>query len=275
MKTLHILNGDSTATIFSKTDLKGDVLVWREILCEGPLHKDVGSDIFWKKRYSYFEEIGISKLEYFDTTIKELIKIEDVSAYDEVVLWFEYDLFCQVNLLALSTYLLKHYKKRISYYLVCVGKVKNKEELQTLAKYRPDEYQTLYASKTKISRNDLLFAEASWEKYVSNNFKELQEFDFDANKKFIYLQAAIKQHVQLSLKENGLNQIERKILKSIDLKAQTKTALIKEILIWQSKHTVYGFGDTQYDRILEKLEAYYSIKNKLLFLNKKGKELVL
>ena len=41
---LHILNGDSTAQIMEKSSLEGDVIVWREMLCDGPLQKDVGSD---------------------------------------------------------------------------------------------------------------------------------------------------------------------------------------------------------------------------------------
>ena len=36
-KTLHILNGDSTAESFAKSSLEGDVLIWREMLCEGSL----------------------------------------------------------------------------------------------------------------------------------------------------------------------------------------------------------------------------------------------
>jgi len=92
-KILHILNGDNTAQIFSKSTIHGDIIIWREMLCDGALHKDVGSDEFWKKRYNFFEEeIGITRLEYYDKTIKELIKIENVSNYDEIVLWFEYDL---------------------------------------------------------------------------------------------------------------------------------------------------------------------------------------
>ncbi len=41
-KTIHVLNGDSTAQILTKTSIKGDVVIWRELLCEGPLCTDVG-----------------------------------------------------------------------------------------------------------------------------------------------------------------------------------------------------------------------------------------
>ncbi len=108
--TLHIVNGDSTAKLLSKSSINGDIVVWREMLCEGPVINDVGTDNFWKIRYDFYEnELGIKKLDYFDNSIKEIIKLEDLEGYKEVVLWFEYDLFCQVNLMALCFYLINLY----------------------------------------------------------------------------------------------------------------------------------------------------------------------
>jgi hypothetical protein len=275
-KTLHILNGDSTATIFSKSTIQGDVIIWREMLCEGSLHKDVGGDEFWKKRYAFFEEeMGITRLEYYDKTIKELIKIDEVSSYNEVVLWFEYDLFCQVNLMALCVYLLKHYRKDINYYLVCTGHEKGKQYLQTLSDYSPNEYQILYKNKIKLTRNSLLFSEQCWHVYVENNLEELKRFDFNKQDKFKYFQKAINQHLQRFSSQNGLNQIENKILEIINSGVSDKNSIVKELLFWQQKETVYGFGDLQYFLYLKKLGDYYTVKNELMTLNDKGIKLIL
>ncbi len=273
--TLHILNGDSTAQFFSKATIQGDVIVWREMLCEGALHKDVGSDEFWKKRYVFFEEeIGVTRLEYYDKTIKELIKIEEISNYNEVVLWFEYDLFCQVNLMALCVYLLKHFRKDINYYLVCTGHEKGKQFLQTLSDYSSDEYQTLYNDKIKLTRNNLLFAEQCWHVIVENNLEELKVFDFNKQYKFKYLQKAIDQHLQRFPSQNGLNQIENKILEIINSGVSDRNSIVKEMLLWQQKETVYGFGDLQYFLYLKKVDNYYTVKDELITLNSKGNVLV-
>ncbi len=275
-KTLHILNGDSTAQIFSRSTIQGDVIIWREMLCEGSLHKDVGSDVFWKKRYAFFEvEIGVSKIEYFDKTIKELIKIEDASNYNKIVLWFEYDLFCQVNLMALCVFLLKYYRKDINYYLVCTGHEKGKSYLQTLSDYSSDEYQTLYKDKIKLTRNNLLFAKQSWELYVENNKETLKEFDFDQCSKFNYLQQAINQHLQRFSSQNGLNQIENKILRIINTGVSDRNSIVNELLLWQQKETVYGFADSQYFLYLKKLDDYYTIKNEMIILNNKEKKMLI
>jgi hypothetical protein len=272
---LHILNGDSTHGIFKQTSISGDVVVWREMLCEGKVVKDVGSDPFWKERYSYFEkEIGVGKLEYFDKTVKELIQLQDIASYDEIVLWFEYDLFCQINLLALCTYLLKSYRKDIRYFLVCTGKEKGKGQLQTLTDYLPEEYENLYRNKIRISRNLLLFAQNAWEVYAENDINALKDFDFNQSKKFVYLQAAIDQHLLRFKDEKGLNQIDHKILSLVSSGIHSEKELIKELLCWQKEDTVYGFGDVQYENYIKKLSDFVLVENGRIKLNKKGKGIV-
>ena len=34
---LHVLNGDETASVFARAGIAGHTLVWRDILCEGPV----------------------------------------------------------------------------------------------------------------------------------------------------------------------------------------------------------------------------------------------
>jgi len=274
-KTLHILNGDSTKDILKQTSIEGDIVVWREMLCEGPICMEVGSDEFWLKRYDYFKnELGVSKLEYYDKTIKEIVKLEDVSDFDEVVFWFEYDLFCQVNLMALCSYLMENYSKSVLYYLVCTGREKGKDQLQTLADFSPDFFPKLLENRIKLSRSKLLFAKQCWDLYVENNQETLKTFKFNKYSKFAYFQLAINQHLERFPKTNGLNQIQQKVLEVIDEGKFNKRQIVREMLVWQRRETVYGFGDLQYFNYLNKLKEYYSIKNEIYQLNDNGKKII-
>jgi hypothetical protein len=268
---LHIVNGDSTAAILKQTNIIGDIVVWREMLCEGPICKLIGSDDFWKLRYSYFEtEIGISKLEYYDKTIKEIVKLEDISKYNEVVLWFEFDLFCQINLMGLCTYLLNSYRKDITYNLICSGNEKGDEKLRSLADFSIEGFQEFYCNKVKITRHDLLFAQQCWHVFVENNFEKLLKFNFNKSSKFKYFQLAINQHLKRLPLKSGLNEIQHKILELIHREVLTKNELIHKLLIWQHKETVYGFSDLQYLINLKKLEKYYTVVNLTYYLNEEG-----
>jgi len=269
MNLKHILS------TMRESNIAGDCIVFRELLCEGPISKHIGSDNFWNLRSTYFEsELNVNRPNYLNKVIKELTKIEDLSNYDEAVLWFEYDLFCQVNLIALCSYLLKHYSNDINYSLICVGKNQQSENLLTLADYSPKEYQKLYKERVKLTYDDLLFTKECWEKYVTNDLQELKEFNFNKNNKFTYLQLAMDQHLKRFSDSITLNQIDGKLLEVIHNNVFTERDIIKELLIWQKKETVYGFGDLQYVKYLEKLHPFYKIKNERYSLNEKGKKIL-
>lgn len=266
-KVLHILNGDSTKSLLEKSELEGDVVVCRELFCEGKIIADIGSDQFWKHRYNFFQTAyNVNKLEYFDKTIKEFVQLEDVSKYDEVVLWFEYDLFCQVNLMVMGSYLLKNYRSAVNYYLVCVGKEHPKDIWKTLSDYSPEEYVTLYNNKIKLSRHDLLFIREAWDVYVKNDKEQLKIFNFKKSKKIKYFDIAMRQHMQRFADAKGLDEIDYKILGIIREKPLTKNKIIRALLLWQKESTVYGFGDLQYVRKLKNLGDYYHVRNNEYFL---------
>lgn len=268
---LHVVNGDITAQILKQTTIQGKVVVWRELLCEGPIEIEVGSDDFWMNRYNYFKtNFGVERLEYFDKTIKEIIQLEDLEEIDEVVLWFEYDLFCQVNLLAACSYILQHFRKDVTYYLVCTGYEKGKDKLQSLSDYSPKQFPNLLENRIKITKANLEFANQCWKVYVENNKEKLQKYNFK-HSKFRYLQKAMEQHLKTIPLENGLNQIEQKILQLISNSSYSKHEIVKELLLWQKAETVYGFGDLQYFKYLESLGEYFVVENEIYQLNELGK----
>jgi hypothetical protein len=272
---IHIVNGDAIVPIIEKSGIGGKIVVWREMLCEGPLDEEVASDEFWKKRYQFFEEnFGVSKLEYFDKTIKELLKVEDPPVDAELVLWFEFDLFCQINLMALCAYLLQDYRKDILYSLVCTGKVKGKDKMQSLTDFSAEDFPKLYDKKLKITRDNFLFSEKCWKVFVKNNAEELSKFNFNKKSKFQYFQLAINQHLKRFPAENGLNQIQQKILEIINTNTFTNSEIVQKMLIWQQSETVYGFGDLQYFWYLDKLNCYLDIKEEKYYLNSLGKEII-
>ena len=89
---LHVLNSDATLRVFQRACLPGDVLVWRDILVEGPAAPPA-------VRAPYLaERLGIDAQENVAGRQEEAAALEGSADHDEVVLWFERDLFCAVNL---------------------------------------------------------------------------------------------------------------------------------------------------------------------------------
>ena len=90
----NILNGDSLAYAFPDTGIDGELVIFREALVDGDLSGDNLRD-FWITRAKH---IGLTEEEYNDKVVKEFNKIMKANRDSEFNLWFEYDLFCQVNM---------------------------------------------------------------------------------------------------------------------------------------------------------------------------------
>ncbi|HEV2591158.1 MAG TPA: DUF1835 domain-containing protein [Gaiellaceae bacterium] len=85
---LHVTNGDSAARTLRETGLEGDVLAWRDALHEGPVPNVPRRELLAAR--AAFLGVPASQLEERDTRLVEA---------ERVVLWFEHDLYDQLQLL--------------------------------------------------------------------------------------------------------------------------------------------------------------------------------
>ena len=96
--TLHVLPGDALAEQFSAAGIPGEVIVFREALVTGPLD-GAYPDEFWDVRSNFVAlEYGEDPIDYSEKVAYEIDRLTDVASGEDVALWFEYDLFCQVNM---------------------------------------------------------------------------------------------------------------------------------------------------------------------------------
>lgn len=94
----HITNGDHLAEDLKKTSIEGEIIVCREALVSGDLKEDFLED-FWELRAKTIsEDYNVSRESYYEKSVSEFEKILNIPEGSEVNLWFEDDLFCQVNL---------------------------------------------------------------------------------------------------------------------------------------------------------------------------------
>ncbi|WP_221411228.1 DUF1835 domain-containing protein [Epilithonimonas xixisoli] len=94
----HITNGDYLTNDLKKIPIVGEIIVCREALVSGDL-KSESLEEFWKVRAkSISEDYNVSEESYYEKSVSEFEKILKIPEGSEVHLWFEDDLFCQVNL---------------------------------------------------------------------------------------------------------------------------------------------------------------------------------
>lgn len=269
---LHITNGDSFTQRLNTLNIKGDVITWREMLCEGKTLTTVGSESFWKTRYEFLHKnYKVSKSWFIEKTLKEYRSLCNHKQQDQIVLWFEYDLFCQVNMLAVISWLLAN-RKYAQISLVCSGKEDETDKMFSLNDLSDEQVLNLYKDKKELTQDDIEYADYVWQLYCSNNPMRLENLtDFD-DYQFAYLGDAIKSHLKrFPSITNGLNNVENNIL---HLAADKKPASRKDLLttVLQNQDNL-GFGDSQYERAITQLKPLFTAFNPVR-LTKKGKEIL-
>jgi hypothetical protein len=269
---LHITNGDSFTNRLNALNLKGEVITWREMLCEGKTLTNVGSESFWKARFEFLNKnYKVSKSSFIEKTLKEYRSLCNHKQQDQIVLWFEYDLFCQVNMLGVLSWL-KSNRKYAEISLVCSGKEDESDKLYALNELNDEQLLKLYKNKTVLKQDDIEYADYVWQLYCSDNPIRLENLTDYKNYQFDYLSDAVTAHLHRfpSIK-NGLNDMENNILQlSHDKKLKSKKELLGSILKNQG---TLGFGDSQYDRAISRLKPLFN-SFKPVKLTKKGKEIL-
>src|SRR5688572_5309452 len=97
---LHITNGDHAAAVLRAAGMEGEILPWRDVLHEGPVRAALSLEDLSAERAAFIAEAGWAPF----TEVKEQFAARDAQfrragEHDEVVLWFEHDLYDQLQLI--------------------------------------------------------------------------------------------------------------------------------------------------------------------------------
>ena len=161
---LHVLNGDETLKIFERAGIPGDVVVWRDILVEGPVSA-VGDAVPALAARAAFlaERLDIDRERYTRSAREQAEALEAARGHDEVVLWFEQDLFCAVNLWRLLDWFAAHPPPRLS--LV----YPSTDDARPLGEERPGRLAALFAERRQIGADTLTLGRRAWAAYASDD----------------------------------------------------------------------------------------------------------
>lgn len=257
MKTniLHITNGDQTTHQLKKSHYTGTMITWREMLCEGKTTPDVGSEGFWKSRFDFLSSTyQITKQFFIDHTIKEFRSLCQEKKQDEIVLWFEYDLYSQVNMLAVISWLKKH-RNNVAISLVCAEKGENPAQYVALSALNKTELALLFENRVSLNLDDIEYADYIWQLYCSESPLKLQ--NVQPSDTFKYLEKAIQTHLlRYPTIKNGLNHIENTILKTVVKEDIITAPVLMNNLI--KNQAIYGFGALQFKHKIHQLKGLFT-----------------
>ena len=268
---LHITNGNALTDYLRELDYTDDILTWQEMLCEGPIIPAINSEEFFELRSKFlkkFYDIEVNT----DELKSELSKLDDVDKYSEINLWFEYDLFCHINLIGVINLLHQREIKK-PLYLICSGRVEGEKNLKGLGELSPEQITKHYNEKILLTQQDIDLCIALWRTYCGTDHNILKPY-IVTNSSFKYMTNCLKAHLKrFPHQKSGLSVLEDNILRLIrDNDIKSRHHLLGYSLNYQG---YYGFGDIQHKRMIDKLSIFFEESEAGIKLNRKGHEALL
>jgi len=212
MEILHVTNGDCARVLMERSGIPGTFLAWPDVLHEGPTSLASGDEwIEVRARYLASDGFGTAGAEALNDVLEKYgasdRTLESYASYDEVVFWFEHDLFDQLLLIRHLWWLRGKAGPRFS--LVCGD--------EYLGLLRPEEFPPLFEARRTITAEHIRIGARAWEAFCSEDPAGLLPFaaaeDTGQSGLLPYLAAAIRRHLEeFPSTTNGLARSERQIL---------------------------------------------------------------
>ncbi len=160
---LHITNGDSAGDSLRRAGPSGAVLAWRDVLHAGPVPAGLALDALSEVRAKAIADVGWS--EY--ATVLADFRARDATLaaftdHDEVVLWFEHDLYDQLQLLQILDWLATHAPGATRLSLLCIGDYPVAPRFVGLGQLTPAQLAGLFPQRHAITGDELALARAGW-----------------------------------------------------------------------------------------------------------------
>ena len=198
---LHLANGGDAAEKLLRAKLPGEVATWADCLDQGPLEGRPGTAQFRARRAEFLAGLGLgdqrAQLDAWDAPL--------LLRPDEVVLWLEADLNCQLALL-------HHLALRPASLVLTPAPV---------AKYAAEELAALLPMRSQPSAALVGLAQAGWSAVTASDPREVEKLLENDTSAMPFLAKALRRLLEeLPAPKSGLSRTDRQVLEtSGDFKA--------------------------------------------------------
>jgi hypothetical protein len=246
---LHVTNGESAGNTLRQTGLGGAVLPWQDVLHEGPVPAGPRRELR-AVRAGFLSECGwgsrraiLSSLERRDRTLADALR-----GGVHVVLWFEHDLYDQLQLLDVLA--LAH-DAGGSPELIVVDSFPGRPSFHGLGELTADELETLWPARRAAAPELLAAASRAWDAIRAPEPTALAELAVQGTPELPLLAPALLRLLEeLPAPGDGLSATERRALEAIAAGARTPQSAF---LAAQQLEPAPFQGDTWFFRTLAEL----------------------
>lgn len=243
---LNITNGDSAVTTLSEAGIPGKIIAWRDVLHEGKVDSSLSLDALSKERARFIAERGWGDFSHVSGDFAERDRvIQHLDYFDEITLWFEDDLYDQLQLIQLLDFFSRGPARRKKLSLIVVDGY-----IPPLSKSKLNELDT---ARMPATPEQIDLACRAWKVFGSRDPEAIVDFLEEDTSSLPYLAPALRRHLEeFPSVDSGLSRSEREALTAV---AEGFTTPVGAFLEVAKKQESIFLGDIIFFSYLERLSG--------------------
>ena len=221
-RIVHVCNGESTANSLALADLPGEIRVWADALDLGPV-LPVSDEEHYKLRGEFWASRGMGSASDAAKKLADYDRdFDEAAAAEELILWFEHDLFDQLALVRLLARLARRGMPQ-QLTIVSIDRHPERPIFLGLGELQPEQLAELWPRRTPLSRDAIDEAITAWIAVTAADPRALP-FLVKRIKAMPFLAGALERQLEeLPDPTSGLSRTERQVLAAI---ARGEAALV-------------------------------------------------
>ena len=204
---LHVTNGASVS--LDRTGLGGEILTWQDVLHEGPVPAGLGQEELSRLRGIFLDSAWPGPSSAAEVLAQRDRALARFTEHEEVALWFEHDLYDQLQLIQILDWFHGRASGTTRLSLISID--------DYLGRLTGEQLATLWTGRHTITPAELDLAAEAWHAFRSPDPIDLENLLGSDTLALPFLAGALLRHLQqFPSVENGLARTERQILELVD-----------------------------------------------------------
>ena len=220
---LHVANGTSTTRTITAAGIPGICSIWADPLHDGPVPSGLSDDELLDVRRRYLSGSDDPPPPAWMGEDPSLDPVNDLrqwrrtvsghESYDELILWYEHDLFDQLNLVQLLDWIRTHLPSTKPVSLICIGSFPGRPAFKGLGELTPDELAPLFDTRQRVTDPQYELARRVWQAFREPTPEALDAVRRENTSALPYVAPAITRFLEeYPWSGDGLSRTERRLL---------------------------------------------------------------
>lgn len=189
---LNVTNGDCAVGVMKQAGISGEFLPWRDFLYEGPVLRPFNLTETSKVRANFIAQWSTDESMDADSVYQKFLDRDNAlnraSHFDKIVLWFEHDLYDQLQLLQILAILPTAWIESQKVHLICTDVY--------FGELTPEKLLSLKVLEKPVTKSQKALAEKAWAAYCNDSPVDWQALVKQNTQLLPYLNNAIIRSLQ-------------------------------------------------------------------------------